>query len=289
MLVELAIGDAYGAGFEYSPNRMIREQNDLSGYVQHPRHGIRPGCYTDDTQMSIAIAEAIVSGESWTKENLASRFVSAFKRDPREGYARGFFAFLQEVRDGVEFLEEIRPESDKSGAAMRACPIGVYGAIEGVIERSTVQASLTHNTPDGIAAAVAASLMSHYFIYNLGPRSDLPHFIADHVPGEWAVPWKKKVGAKGTMSVRAAITAVAANGSLSSILKECVAFTGDVDTVAAIALGAASCTQEVEQDLPEILFENLEDGRYGLAFLSRLDGKLTGLAAQQTDEPDENP
>jgi len=38
MLLELAIGDAYGAGFEYVDAEMIRRQNDLSGYVQHPRH-----------------------------------------------------------------------------------------------------------------------------------------------------------------------------------------------------------------------------------------------------------
>lgn len=64
MLVELAIGDAYGAGFEYAANWMVREYNDLSAYVQHPRHRIKPGCYTDDTQMSIAIVEAIVADES---------------------------------------------------------------------------------------------------------------------------------------------------------------------------------------------------------------------------------
>ena len=44
MLIELAIGDAYGAGFEYAPDKFIREKNDLSAYVQHPRHAIKPGC-----------------------------------------------------------------------------------------------------------------------------------------------------------------------------------------------------------------------------------------------------
>src|ERR1700722_10974607 len=93
MLLELAIGDAYGAGFEYAADRIVREKNDLSGYIQHPRHGIKPGCYTDDTQMSIAVAEAIVSDEPWTPQGLADRFVTSFKRDPREGYAGVFYAF----------------------------------------------------------------------------------------------------------------------------------------------------------------------------------------------------
>ena len=91
MLVELAVGDAYGAGFEYASDALVRDRNDLSWYVQHPRHGIRPGAYTDDTQMSIAVAEAILSGERWTPALLARHFVTAFKRDRREGYARGFY------------------------------------------------------------------------------------------------------------------------------------------------------------------------------------------------------
>jgi len=118
MLLELAVGDAYGAGFEYAADWIVREKNKLSCYIHHPRHGIKPGCYTDDTQMSVAVAEAIVADEPWTAEFLAQRFVTVFKRDPREGYAGSFYAFLQEVQDGAEFLARIRPNSNKSGAAM---------------------------------------------------------------------------------------------------------------------------------------------------------------------------
>src|SRR5512147_1794328 len=106
MLLEIAVGDAYGAGFEYANNQLIRQFNDLSRYVQHPRHGTKPGCYTDDTQMSIAIAEAIVADDPWTPEALAARFVAAFKRDPREGYAQRFFGFLAQVKDARQFLAE---------------------------------------------------------------------------------------------------------------------------------------------------------------------------------------
>src|SRR5262249_19516511 len=78
MLVEIAIGDAYGAGFEYASERLVRERNDLSAYIQHPKHSLKPGSYTDDTQMSIAVALAIVSGERWTPALLARWFVTAF-------------------------------------------------------------------------------------------------------------------------------------------------------------------------------------------------------------------
>jgi ADP-ribosyl-[dinitrogen reductase] hydrolase len=275
MLLELAIGDAYGAGFEYADTKLISAHNDLSRYVQHPRHhGIFPGAYTDDTQMSLAIAEAIVSGEDWTAENLAKRFVEVFKRDPREGYASRFYDFLVGVKDGTQFLAEIRPDSDKSGAAMRAAPIGVYGSIDEVLEKAEIQAAITHNTTDGINAAKAAALMSHYFIYKLGAKSELGRFIESHVAGEWATVWKGKVGAKGWMSVRAAITAVSRNARMSDLLKDCINFSGDVDTVATIALAAASCSEEVEQDLPPVLIEKLENGKFGRDYLTKLNQSL---------------
>jgi len=286
MLLELAIGDAYGAGFEYVRDQIVREKNDLSAYVQHPRHGIKPGCYTDDTQMSVAIAEAIVADDPWTPESLSDLFVSCFKRDPREGYASGFYAFLQEVRDGTEFLSRIRPYSDKSGAAMRACPIGVYHSIAEIIHRSTIQAALTHNTRNGIDAAVIAALMTHYFLYRLGPKSQLGVFLASHVPGPWTKPWKGKVGAQGLMSVHAAISALVTNGSMSGLLKACVALTGDVDTVATIALAAGACSEEVDQDLPEHLVLGLENGSFGRDYLIGLDKRLRAKALEATAQFD---
>ncbi|WP_049790909.1 ADP-ribosylglycohydrolase family protein [Trichormus azollae] len=168
MLLELAIGDAYGAGFEYA-NEMIFA-NDLSRYIKHPRHRLIPGSYTDDTQMSMAIAETIVFQGSWAPEVLAENFVNAFKRDPREGYASRFYDFLVSIQYGKEFLAKIYSGSDKSGAAMRAAPIGLY------------------STPEKVVA-----LMYHCFIYQLGNKSALGKFIESYMPGGCSQPWQGKV------------------------------------------------------------------------------------------------
>lgn len=274
MLIELAIGDAYGAGFEYADPTPPDRVNDLSRYVKHPRHPLPPGSYTDDTQMSLAIAEAIVSGEPWTREMLARRFVEVFKRDPREGYAQGFYHFLCEVSDGEEFLRKIRPDSDKSGAAMRAAPIGVFPRVEEVLEKTALQAKITHDTPDGVHAAQAAALLAHYFLYHLGAKSEVGRFISRHVPGQWDMAWSGRVKQQGWMSVRAAITAVIECDSMSGLLQRCVAFGGDVDTVASIALAAASCSNEMKQDLLAHLYEGLEKGAFGREYISKLDLEL---------------
>ena len=61
--------------------------------------------------------------------------------------------------------------------------------------------------------------------------------------------------------------------------ENCIAFTGDVDTVAAIALGAASCSPEYQQDIPQHLIENLENVEYGQDYLMNLDHKLMSLVS----------
>jgi len=54
--------------------------------------------------------------------------------------------------------------------------------------------------------------------------------------------------------------------------------TGDVDTVAAIAAGAASNSEEYIQDLPENLILGLENETYGRDYIVRLDESLMKLA-----------
>ncbi|GAA0228674.1 hypothetical protein GCM10010492_28800 [Saccharothrix mutabilis subsp. mutabilis] len=286
VLVELAVGDAYGAGFEYAPAGFVAEHNTLRDYVRHPRHDLRPGAYTDDTQMTLALAELLADGEEWTPETIAERFVAAFHRDPRPGYARGFQAFLGEVRTGADFLARIRPHSDKSGAAMRAAPAGLLSTVDEVLARTAVQARVTHDTPDGVASASAAALAVHYCRHGLGPVAEVGEWIADRLGSPvWARPWRGEVGEKGVMSVRAALTALAAHDTQSGVLRACVAFTGDVDTVATVALAAASHTHRA--DLPATLLDGLENGAYGRDHLAGLDARLTAQSdARLTAAPD---
>src|SRR5205823_1756130 len=112
--------------------------------------------------------------------------------------------------------------SEGSGAAMRAGPLGVLPDVAEVLARCRLQAVLTHNTPRGIAAAEAAALMTHYLLHEIGPLAELGAFVEKHVPGEWAAPWTEPAGAPGWQSVRAALTAVMRNRRLSDLLHDCI-------------------------------------------------------------------
>jgi hypothetical protein len=53
-----------------------------------------------------------------------------------------------------------------------------------------------------------------------------------------------------------------------------------VDTVGAIALAAASCSPEIDQDIPEHLIITLENGTYGKDYLMALDKKLMNMVGK---------
>ena len=52
-----------------------------------------------------------------------------------------------------------------------------------------------------------------------------------------------------------------------------------MDTVAAIALAAGSCSAEIAQDLPAHLFDELENSQYGRDYIRLLDTQLMALKA----------
>lgn len=278
MLVEIAIADAYGAGFEYVKQGIVEERNDLKCYYQHPKHlSIKPGCYTDDTQMALGISELLISGTPWTPKNLADKFVVGFRRDKRQGYAGGFYHLLLGTDNGKQLLERIRPQSEKSGGAMRAMPIGVLPSVPQVIEYATIQAAITHNTENGLAAAVGSALLTHFAIYQLDSKRHAHRFLHEFLPGKFRIPWRGKTSGQGVVIVSAALTAFQRNDTLSGLLRDCVDFCGDVDTVAAIAMAAGACSAEYENDLPEHLYENLENGAFGAGYLEKIDDKLMTL------------
>ena len=156
---------------------------------------------------------------------------------------------------------------------MRALPLGFLPDLSQLLTVSADQARLTHNTPAGIQSAQAVALAAHYFLYRLGPRGGLADFISTQEGGHWT-GWRGKVGETGVEAARAALTALMECNSMADLLRRCVAYQGDVDTVACIALGAAAACPEVARDLPRVLYSDLENGGYGRDYLVGLQTQL---------------
>ena len=104
---------------------------------------------------------------------------------------------------------------------MRSGPIGMFPTIEKVIENATIQAAITHNTPDGIKAAIAAALIP---ITLLSARFNrrIWEFLEKHVPGEWSIPGRR-VSTKG-WSVLSSYYCVMLHDSMSKLLQDALPF-----------------------------------------------------------------
>jgi ADP-ribosylglycohydrolase len=209
-----------------------------------------------------------------TSVYLARSFVQAFRRDPRQGYSQGFYDLLKTFKNGTEFVQKIRPTSKKNGGAMRSIPCGLLPTPEAVMDRAMWQASLTHATRDGMNAAAAAALLAWGCRQGCDP-SYLPLLLNDWLPTyHWEQPHSGPVSTDGIETVRAALEVLVQVNSLSGVLRESVHFTGDVDTVAAIAMGAASLSPHYRPDVPRAIEYGLEGGTYGKDYLRALDAKL---------------
>jgi len=271
-----ALGDAYGFCFEFVEPAFVHSFNDLS-YHQHPEFTtVTPGRYSDDTQMQLGLAELLIQeGSDWSPLKVADQFVSVYKRDPRPGYAKRFRCLLDEVSCGQELLTRLNPQSERNGAAMRASVIGLLPGLELVKHLTALQASVTHNTSGGIDSAIASALICHYFRFISPNTQELPDFLSDHIPThDWYTPWQGRVPVHGISTVQAALTALRSSSSLSQILKRCISFTGDVDSVATIACSCSAVNDQIRKDLPTNLWTNLENTSYGLNYLQKIDKRL---------------
>lgn len=277
MILEGAIGDAYGAGFEFADIETIKLKNNITQYEVHPMFSSLHKKYTDDTQMAIGIAELLLEPSEWTKRSIANKFVDVFKRDPREGYAKRFYSLLCEIGSGQELIDKIVPNSERNGSVMRAYPIGILKSEIEILEKAKLQSQITHDTPNAIISAQAVALTTHYFLYQKGLRSQLLDYLHDVQKITWEANWSGEVGVNAIQTVQALLTILTRENSLRDMLKKSVDFGGDVDTVASLALAIGSLDKNIENNLPIWLYDEIENGEYGKDYIKSIDSELLNL------------
>jgi ADP-ribosylglycohydrolase len=191
------------------------------------------GCtFTDDTVLTIAIAEAILSGVSY--EESVRRIGRLY---PSAGYGGSFIYWLHS--------EHSRPyNSWGNGSAMRVSPVGfAFSSEEEVLQQARLSAEFTHNHPEGIKGAQAAALGVYLARTGTGREEirfqlasrfgyDLDRTIEDIRPD-----YSFDVSCQGT--VPEAICAFLDSDSYEDAIRNAVSLGGDSDTLACITGGIA--------------------------------------------------
>lgn len=275
-LVDGAIADAYGMGFEFRDAEYVRTLNDLKTFRPH---GLAPelpgGKYGDDTQMALAVSDVLLAHRdtllddgSVPPEAWADAIVKRFKADPRHGYSQNFRLLLESCETGADLLLQCHKTSETCGAAIRAAPIGWLPDEILVLRTAADQARITHDTPQAVEAAGAVALAAHYFLWDKGMKEGLGSYLNQwtNTGFDWNEAWKGPVSTKAYDVVRAAITAIMQGDTPAEVLKACIAFTGDVDSVAAVAMGVCGCSPEMSEGLPRELFTGFTDPGYDELF-----------------------
>lgn len=272
MLVEAAVGDAYGSGFEFADREVIQQFNDGRHYRNHVFWlNLTSGMYTDDTQMSIAVAETLIT-KSYSKLGFANAFIRCFKRDPREGYSSRFFELLLKLDSGSDLLARMDPKSTRCGAAMRSLPIGFLplDRIEPVAE---MQASVTHNTEEGILSSKAMALASHFMRTQKDPTGVRKWVQKRLGTRKFGKKWTKEVSVEADDVVNAVFTVLENATDFKDVLVRSIEFGGDVDTVASLAAGLASPVFPMDS----VMLVGLERSQFSHKYIRELEQQLESL------------
>lgn len=164
-LVGVAVGDGLGAPFEGNDGPVSARRLTL---VQLDRFVLR---HTDDTEMTLALAESLAFTGDLDEDHLAATFARRWESDPGRGYGAGTASLLSQFSSGVPWKEAAEAQffgqgSFGNGAAMRVAPAALWaGGDPGLAaEVGRRSARVTHTHPLGVdgaavqAAAVAAAL-----------------------------------------------------------------------------------------------------------------------------------
>lgn len=172
-ILGLAIGDALGHPTEFiSSVSAIQSRFGARGLTDFVASGRHPaGTFTDDTQMSVAVARALIRAGHRSLDDLMNvlgdEFV-AWSVSPDNNRAPGgaCLSGCRSLSEGVPWRAAGVADSKGCGAAMRAAPIGLFFAddIDAMVRVAAAQSALTHRHPTGIASSAAAAAAVAYVV-----------------------------------------------------------------------------------------------------------------------------
>ncbi|WP_328464206.1 ADP-ribosylglycohydrolase family protein [Actinoplanes sp. NBC_00393] len=156
-LFGLAYGDSLGKPTEFQEYAQIVARYGPGG----PRRlEGEPALVTDDTQMALAVGEALLEVHAVTPETfepvLRRRFVE-WAASPENDRAPGMTCLraCAALADGRPWTRATQPDSKGCGANMRVTPVGLMRGLtdDQRAGAAQLQAGLTHGHPTGLAAS----------------------------------------------------------------------------------------------------------------------------------------
>lgn len=228
------LGDIIGSPYEFDRGDKTKDFPLFTAESQ----------FTDDTVMTIAVAEALTNRDEWggfidhrTPEEIKDKLVSSMRKwgrmYPGAGYGARFIGWLFDEDMGAY-------NSYGNGSAMRVSAAGwLYDSIEKTREVARLTAEVTHNHPEGIKGAEATA--SAIYLARTGSSKAT---IKEYIESEFGYNLSRTLDEirpgyhhveSCQETVPEAITAFLEGTDFEDVIRNAVSLGGDTDTLACIA------------------------------------------------------
>jgi len=241
------IGDVIGSAYEYHPIKT----------TDFPLFSPK-SYFTDDTVLTVAVADCILQNKQY-----APMLRKYGQKYPDAGYGVWFADWIQDETMGPY-------NSFGNGSAMRVSPIGfAFQTIEEVLDEAKKSAEVTHNHPEGIKGAQAATA-AVFFARKGCTKEYIKDFIEktfgydlSNTIDEIRPAYTFDITCQGT--VPQAVIAFLESSDFEDAIRKAVSLGGDSDTLGAITGGIA---QAFYREIPDSIVKEAK---------KRLDKKLLAV------------
>ncbi len=244
------LGDIIGSPYEFDRGDKTKK------FPLFSRHST----FTDDTVMTIAVAEAFLDAKgmtdmAWIRRRLVESLHKYGRLFPDAGYGGRFGMWL--------FLNGTEPYgSYGNGSAMRVSVVAwLYDDLETVRKMARLSADVTHNHPEGIKGAEATA--SAIFLARTGStKSQIKEYIEKNFCYDLSrtcddirPDYRHVESCQET--VPEAITAFLEGESFEDVIRTAVSLGGDCDTLTAIAGSIAEAFYGIPENLKQECYNRL--------------------------------
>lgn len=252
-----ACGDALGATVEFMSPKLIQKRYGVhTDMIGGGWLGLEAGQVTDDTQMSLAIGDAILEERGWNLTAVADKFVAWLESNPPDignTCRRGILRY----RDNGILQGPPQTDEAGNGACMRNLPV-VLATLSNPadFEQWTLQqARLTHHHPLSDAATLALGRMTALLIKGEAVadcKREIDALVGQFGEFEYQ-PYPGKASGYIVDTLQTVLHYFFTTGDFESCLIATVNQGGDADTTGALAGMLAGASYGVEQIPPRWL------------------------------------
>jgi ADP-ribosyl-[dinitrogen reductase] hydrolase len=192
--IGMAVGDALGATVEFMTATEIAAKYGVfkemtgGGWLR-----LKPGQVTDDTEMALCIARAVLKNQSWSREAIAQEFAAWLKSRPvdcGDTCRKGIRSYMLHGTLEVPYNQW----DGGNGAAMRMLPVALlsFPDAELLKKYALEQAHLTHNQALSDAACICLGNLLHLILQGASKsrlRREVDGLVA-RFPGFNFVPYR---------------------------------------------------------------------------------------------------